>query len=380
MTTTSWILLLDYLASAFLGAMVIELMLVVTYKRRLFDKPDARKVHSIPVPRLGGISFLPVMMITVAVTIGMMYHLGLTGYFEREYYVLIQLAVLLGSGMLMYIVGVADDLVDVNYRFKLLFQFVASCIVVLSGLWIKDYCGLFGIHRIPGVVGMPVSVFLIIYIMNSINMIDGIDGLASGIGILSLIALTAIAYAEGHFLHMVIGITLLGVVTVFWLFNMFGSREQSTKVFMGDSGSLTLGLFLSFLIINASDFGEGNPSLNGYYMAIGFSTLIIPLLDVPRIVCWRLIHRQSPFQADQNHIHHLLMRCGLSQHATLAVLLGVDVALILLTVLLGRKMGITGVFCIDALVWYTFTAVVWAVLKRKGKAVPSAQPIETGDR
>ena len=380
MTTTSWILLLDFLASAFLGAMVIELMLVVTYKRRLFDKPDARKVHNIPVPRLGGVSFLPVMMITVAVTIGMMYHLGLTGYFEKEYYVLIQLAVLLGSGMLMYIVGVADDLVDVDYRFKLLFQFIASCVVVLSGLWIKDFYGLFGLHEVRGFIGMPFSVFLIIYIINSINMIDGIDGLASGIGILSLITLTIIAFAEDHFLHMIIGVTLLGVVSVFWLFNMFGSKEQSTKVFMGDSGSLTLGLFLSFLIINVSDFSAGDPSRNSLYMALGFSTLAIPMLDVPRIVIWRLSQRRSPFQPDNNHIHHLLMRCGLSQHGALGVLLGVDVVLILLTLFLAQCVSVTWVFWIDVLLWYAFTGIVLVFLRRKEKASPSAPTKEIGGR
>ncbi len=380
MNTTALILLCAFIASALLGAMVIDLVLIVTYKRRLFDKPEVRKVHSAPVPRLGGVSFLPVLMITLAVTVGMMYHLGLTRFFEQEYYVLIQLAVLLGSGMLMYIVGIADDLVEVNYRLKLLFQFIASCIIVVSGLWIKNLCGLFGVHSLPGIIGMPLSVLLIMYIMNSINMIDGIDGLAAGLGILSLITLTVIAYAENHFLHMLIGVSMLGVVAVFWIFNLFGSRERSTKVFMGDSGSLTIGLILSFLIINASDFGEGNPSLNGYYMAIGFSTLIIPMLDVPRLVFLRLARHQSPFQPDRNHIHHLLLRCRLSQHASLAVLLGVDVALVLLTVLIGRKMSVTAVFCIDMLVWYAFTAVVSVLLKRKGRASLSAQPTETPGR
>lgn len=380
MNTTFLILLLDFLASVLLGVMVIELLLVVTYKRRLFDKPDPRKVHSFPVPRLGGVAFLPVLMITVAVTIGMMYHLGVTGYFAQEYDVLIQLAVLLGAGMLMYIVGVADDLVDVNYRFKFLYQFVASCIVVLSGLWIKDYCGLFGIHQLRGLIGMPLSVFLIIYIINSINLIDGIDGLASGLGILSLITLTIIAFAENHFLHMVIGVSMLGVVVAFWLFNMFGTRERCTKVFMGDSGSLTLGLILSFLIINVSDFGEGDPSRNAMYMALGFSTLIIPLLDVPRIVIWRLARGQSPFQPDNNHIHHLLMRCGLSQHAALGILLGVDVLIILLTAFLVRRVSVTWVFFIDVVVWYAFTAVVVAILRRKEKASLSVRPTETPDR
>lgn len=380
MTTTSLILLCDFFASALLGLMVIELLLVVTYKRHLFDKPEERKVHSVPVPRLGGVSFLPVLMITLAVTIGMMYHLGLTSYYEQDYYVLIQLAVLFGSGMLMYIVGVADDLVDVNYRFKLLFQFVASCIVVLSGLWIKDYGGLFGIHEVPGLIGMPLSVLLIMYIINSINMIDGIDGLASGLGILSLIVLTVIAYAESHFLHMLIGVTMIGVVFVFWLFNMFGSRERSTKVFMGDSGSLTLGLILSFLIINVSDFGDGNQSWSGFYMTVGFSTLIIPMLDVPRIILSRLARHRSPFQPDRNHIHHLLLRCGLSQHGTLAVLLGVDAVLILLNVFLGLELSTTWMFCIDVLLWYAFTAAVSLIVRRREKASLSTQPTETPDR
>ena len=85
MSASFYILLLDFAAAAFLGVMVIELILSVTYKRRWFDLPNARKVHDMPVPRLGGVSFLPVIMITIAVTIGMMYHLGLTGVFEQDY-------------------------------------------------------------------------------------------------------------------------------------------------------------------------------------------------------------------------------------------------------------------------------------------------------
>lgn len=380
MTPSFWILLIDYLSAAFLGMMVTELILSVSYQRKLFDVPDERKVHDLPVPRLGGVSFLPVMMITIAVTVGMMYHQGLTGLFQHDYYVLIQLSVLLGSGMLMYIVGVADDLSPIDFRMKFLFQFVASCIVVMAGLWIKDYCGLLGIHRVPGIIGMPFSVLLIIFIINSINLIDGIDGLASGIGIISLIALTCIAFVERRFLHMMIGVTALGVVSVFWLYNMFGTRERSTKVFMGDSGSLTLGLILSFLIINISDIHSADPDRTAYYLAIGFSTLIIPMLDVPRIVFWRLIHRRSPFMPDNNHIHHLLMRCGLSQHGTLAVLIGLDVVLIVLNVLLGGVMDITCLFFLDILLWVLFTAAVLWTLRRREKASPSGSATGTQDR
>ena len=365
MSTTFYILLLDYIAAAILGVMVIELILSVTYQRRWFDLPNARKVHDLPVPRLGGVSFLPVIMITIAVTIGMMYHQGVTGVFEQDYYVLIQLSVLLGSSMLMYIVGIADDLVTVSFKTKFLFQFIASCIVVLAGLWIKDYCGLFGIHALPGLVGMPLSVLLIIFIINSINFIDGIDGLASGICILSLLTLSYIAYAEGRFLHMMIGWTTLGVVTVFWLYNMFGSREKSTKIFMGDSGSLTLGLFLSFLIINVSNLNLEDTDKTGRYLAIGFSTLLIPMLDVVRLVIYRLAHRRSPFQPDSHHIHHLLVKAGLSLHQALALLLSVDVLFIVLTACLVKILDITWVFCVDVALWGALMLTLLRVLKRR---------------
>lgn len=365
MSTSFVILLLDFLASAGLGAMVIELILSVTYKKMWFDQPGARRVHDRPVPRLGGASFLPVLMIIIAVTLGMMYHLGLTSFFEHDYHVLIQLSVLLGSGMMMYIVGIADDLVSVGYKTKLLFQFIASCIIVLAGLWIKDYCGLFDIHTVPGLIGMPLSVLLIIYVVNAINFIDGIDGLASGFCLLSLVALFCVAFAEGRFLHMMIAITVMGVLTVFWLYNVFGSREKCTKLFMGDSGSLTLGLILSFLIINVSGFGSTEGEGVGNYLAISFATLLIPMLDLFRLVVWRLAHRRSPFKPDNNHIHHLLMRCGLSQHRTLVLLLSLDVLFIVLTALMVRWLDITWVFLADVALWGVMMTVILLLLKHR---------------
>lgn len=365
MNTSFYILFLDYLAAAFLEVMVIELILSVTYKRHWFDQPNERKVHDYPVPRLGGASFLPVIMITIAVTIGMMYHLGLTGVFAHDYHVLIQLSVLMGSGMLMYIVGIADDLVTVDFKMKFLFQFIASCIVVLAGLWIKNYCGLFGIHEVPGQVGMPLSVLLIIYIINAINFIDGIDGLASGICILALFTMSYFAYAEGRFLYMMIVGTALGVVTVFWLYNFFGRREKSRKLFMGDSGSLTLGLILSFLIVNVNDYDPEDTKMVGEYLAIGFSTLLIPMLDALRLVIYRLAHHRSPFQADSNHIHHLLIRCGFSQHQTLAIILFFDVLFIIFTAVLVKWIDITWVFILDVVLWGILMLYLCFMLKRR---------------
>jgi UDP-N-acetylmuramyl pentapeptide phosphotransferase/UDP-N-acetylglucosamine-1-phosphate transferase len=305
------------------------------------------------------------MMIIIAVTIGMMYHLGLTSFFEHDYHTLIQLSVLMGSGMMMYIVGIADDLVSVGYKTKLLFQFIASCIIVLSGLWIKNYCGLFGFRAVPGLIGMPLSVLLIIYVVNAINFIDGIDGLASGLCLLSLGTLFYIASAEDRFLLMMIAGTAMGVLTVFWLYNVLGSREKCTKLFMGDCGSLTLGLILCFLIINLSDLETTGEHGVGKYLAIGFSTLLIPMLDVLRLVVWRLAHRRSPFMADNNHVHHLLIRCGLTQHLALVVLLLADVLFIALTMLMVNWLDITWVFIADIALWSVLMMTLCLILRRK---------------
>ena len=208
MTIHHLILLCDFLAGILIGGTIIMLLLKIAYNNRIFDLPGTRKVHELPIPRLGGMSFLPAVIIIVASTIVVLYSRNLTSVSFGENAHFVQMTYMLVSAVILYLIGVTDDLSNLDYRVKLVFQFIASAVLVFAGLRIGNFYGMFGLHEIPAWFGIPFTILLLMFVTNAINMIDGIDGLASGMGILSLIALTAIAYAENHFLHMLIGVSM----------------------------------------------------------------------------------------------------------------------------------------------------------------------------
>lgn len=344
------ILAVDFLLAVGVGAAIVKLLLIVSYKNRLFDIPDERKVHKIPVPRLGGMSFMPTLMIVIAFSIGFLYRLGIMETPAPDAVMIIRLAYMLGSAMLLYVLGILDDLSDLNYKMKFLVQFLASSLLVSSGLWLSNFYGLFGVERIPFYIGMPFTVLLFMFITNAINMIDGIDGLASGLAMITLGILSFIYIRERRFIYSTVSVTMLGTVLAFWLYNMFGTPQKKSKLYMGDTGSLTLGLIICFLIVSLSSFRGYNGFItNGKYIIIVFSSLLIPLLDVIRLFITRIVKHKSPFEADDNHIHHRLMRCGLTARQTLVVILAMDLAIVLVNVALTRLFKYNLILCINSI-------------------------------
>ena len=352
MESSYLILALDFVAAFLLGAGMIKLLLRIAYHNRLFDQPGVRKVHTIPVPRLGGMSFLPVLIIIIAFSIGCLYQFGLVHTSFSDNALFVRVTYMLGSAMILYVVGVADDLAGLTYKTKFLFQLFAALVMVASGLWIKNLYGLFGLYAIHDAVGIPLTVLLLLFVMNALNLIDGMDGLASGISIISLVCLSVIFIYEHRYVYAMTSITTLGVVSAFWLFNMFGKPEKETKLYMGDTGALTLGLVLCFLILALGTFiGHNGPTRNCKYFVIAFSSLMIPLLDVMRLIVYRIKHHRNPFLPDMNHIHHKLLQLGMSPRKALFVLLGADILLILLNALLSRYVNVNILFVADILVY-----------------------------
>ena len=353
------VLLGEFLLAMLVGAAIIKVLLQVSYKNKIFDIPNERKVHITPVPRLGGMSFMPTLMIVIAFSIGIIYRLDLMATPTMDIMLLVRLSFLMGSSMLLYVIGILDDLSDLSYKTKFLVQFLASSLLVSSGLWLNNFYGLFGIGRIPFYIGMPFTVLLLMWITNAINMIDGIDGLASGLSIIALGVLSYLFFRERRFIYSSIAITMLGAVIAFWLFNMFGKPENKSKLYMGDTGSLTIGLVLCFLIVSISSFtGRSGMITNGKYLTIVFSSLLIPLLDVPRVMFSRIIKHKSPFEADENHIHHKLLRCGLSARQSLWIILAMDAVIVVLTAGMTRIFGINLIFAIDILIYLIIFFVV----------------------
>ena len=222
-----------FLLSFALGFWAIPNIIRVSLKKSLFDMPDSRKIHRVPIPRLGGMAFFPIILITVCFTMACCYLVGF--WFLREnILVLFTRYLLLITGLtLLYLVGLMDDLVGVNYKKKFLAQIVCASLFPLSNLVIDNLWGLFGIHHLSPWISIPLTMFLVVYITNAINLIDGIDGLSSGLTCISLFALGCASAIKHQYVFEMICFAALGVLISFWYFNVYGKADKGTKVFMG---------------------------------------------------------------------------------------------------------------------------------------------------
>ena len=327
---TAYSTAVPFLLSALLGWLFVPRVLLISRKKKLYDIPDARKVHNRPIPRLGGITFFPVLIMSFCLTIGIWMLMHLYGGL-LQVNLLIARFILLSVGMMvLYLTGVTDDLIGVSYKAKFMVQIVCAMLFPLSGLWIHDLSGLFWLHEIPAWIGIPLTVFLVVYITNAINLIDGVDGLASGLCSISLFTLGMAAAIKAQYLFSMISFGMLGVLLPFWFYNVFGNAEKGKKIFMGDTGSSTLGYLLSFLLVYMASLDKmGFPR---GMLLMGFSTMIIPLMDIPRVMLARVREGRNPFTPDKNHIHHKLMRTGMKPFWTMITLLVVTMFLIVFTV------------------------------------------------
>ena len=327
---TAYATAVPFLISALLGWLFVPRVLLISRKKKLYDIPDARKVHNRPIPRLGGITFFPVLLMSFCLSIGVWMLMHLYGGLPHVHIFIARFILLTVGMMILYLTGVTDDLIGVSYKAKFVVQILCALLFPLSGLWIHDLSGLFWLHEIPAWVGIPLTVFLVVYITNAINLIDGVDGLASGLCSISLFTLGMASAIKSQYLFCMISFGMLGVLLPFWFYNVFGNAEKGKKIFMGDTGSLTLGYLLSFLLVYMGSLDKmGFPR---GMLLMGFSTMIIPLMDIPRVMMVRIREGRNPFTPDRNHIHHKLMKIGMKPFSTMITLLMVTIFLITFTV------------------------------------------------
>lgn len=349
-----------------IGMYVIPRILLVSARKQLFDEPDERKVHERPVSRLGGISFLPVLLISVSTTLAVRLGLDAEATGDLGSDTLVRMLLMVAGMTVMFLVGAKDDLVGVAYRWKFVAQICAGLLLPVGGLWLHGLDGLFGIYELPAWAGWLLTVFAVVYITNAMNLIDGIDGLASG---LSMIAFTVFGLCfawKGQYLMASLAFGMTGVLIPFWVRNMFGNEKRGRKIFMGDAGSLTLGYLLSFLAVSLSVQG-GTVYPSGMLM-VCFGTLLIPLLDVAYVVYVRTRNKKNPFKPDKNHIHHRLLRTGMGAHCVLAVLLTASLLFIALNaagLLLG--VSLTLLLCTDITLWLVMQAVIHVMQKQENR-------------
>lgn len=313
--------LLATLTAFSVGFLITPIVISVLKKAQIGDVPGGRKIHKKFTPSMGGIGFVLATFVALSIW-GWQFPVPDIRY-------------LLGAIALMFFVGLRDDMVELKAKHKLMGQFVAVLLVVVAGdIRIKDFHGFLGLYEIPDLISYVFSSFVLLALTNAFNLIDGLDGLAGTIASISLSLLGGWFYIQGLESFAVLSFTLLGSVLAFMIFNW-----HPAKIFMGDTGSLTLGFALGSLVVA---FMEHNAALpNGTFLKLepsftaGVVLMIYPLYDMARVFTKRISQGRHPMTADKSHIHHFLMRMGL-KHNEVALTLGLlQLILILIVFILG---------------------------------------------
>lgn len=274
----------------------IPVIIEVAKDKKLFDMPGGRKVHDAVIPTLGGLGIFAGFIIAM-----------LIGVPPSEASVL---QYFIAAIMIIFFMGIKDDILILTATKKFVGQLIAAAILIkFAGIRITDMYGMMGINTLSPTVSFLITLFTIVVITNSFNLIDGVDGLAGSLGLLTSITFGGYFYLSGQVMYSVIALSLTGSLIAFLIYNF-----NPAKIFMGDTGSLLIGLINSILVIKFINIASGPASAFPLQSApaIGFSILLVPLFDTLRVVSHRILSRRSPFSPDRNHIHHFLLDLGLN--------------------------------------------------------------------
>lgn len=294
--------------------MAIPSIIRVSVIKNLFDEPGERKSHVSSIPTLGGLAIFAGVVFSYS-----FWSAGLENT-STQY--------ILAAIIVMFFIGIKDDIVELTANKKLYGQMVAAIIIVLfADIRITSLCGIFGIYQIPYWFSVAITIFTILVIINSYNLIDGIDGLAGGIGAISSFTFGLWFYNYNQIALCILAFSLFSSLLAFLVYNF-----SPANIFMGDTGSLVVGLILSVLTIQFIELSfdalpYAFPFRSSPAMAIAI--LILPLADTFRIFTVRIINKRSPFQADRNHIHHQLLDLGLTHREAALTLYLVNIGFVL---------------------------------------------------
>ena len=304
--------LLSIIISFTITFLAIPVVINVAEMKKLFDVPDERKVHRIPITPLGGLGIFGGFVFGCLLNI----HFGASA--EFQYFI--------AAALIIFFLGLKDDILVISPVKKFIGQVLAAFMIIYyGGIQIRSMHGFLGIYQLPEMFSLLLTYFAVIVIINSFNLIDGIDGLAGSLGMMAL-TLFGIYFLYVNMLsYSILAFSLAGSLLAFLIFNF-----QPAKIFMGDTGSLLIGLINAILVIkfiNVANTSEVSFPIASA-PAVGFALLMIPLLDTLRVFAIRIFHRRSPFSPDRNHIHHLLLDRGFSHRAITLILLSINLVVV----------------------------------------------------
>ena len=309
----------------------IPVVITIADAKKLFDIPGERKIHYTPVPSLGGVGIFAALLISVSTMISFA-EAPMMQYF-------------IAAAVIIFFLGLKDDILLISPMKKFAGQFIAAFLLVYpGGLQMNSFHGFMGLGQLHSAVAVLFTFLTILVVINAFNLIDGVDGLAGTLGLISTLFFGVVFAIEKDFAFAILSFSMAASLLAFLVYNYSPAR-----IFMGDTGSLLLGLVNAVLVIRFIN----TASLPGTVLqfdaapAIGVAALFVPLMDTFRVTLVRVYHRRSPFDPDVNHIHHLLMKRGFSHMqitGTLGLLALGFIAFAILAQSMGINFVITGLF------------------------------------
>lgn len=283
-------MLLSVLIFSCLSSILINIIIQRKFlSNGLVDKINHRSSHKVIATRSGGVS----LFILVFLISSYNYIIGVTLF---DYSLIIPLILLLS-------IGLYDDIYNIDYKLKFIFQIIAAKLIIDSGLIIDNFHGLFNIYEINRILAQVLTIFVIVAIINSINFIDGIDGLAIVVISIFIIIFENSVLTPTPFIYL--SFILLGSFIPILVYNL----KPQNKVFLGDSGSLFLGGVVSIYVLHIlSNKYIINPDFDINKILFVISILFYPIVDIIRVFFLRVRKGKSPFLADKNHIHHIILK------------------------------------------------------------------------
>jgi UDP-N-acetylmuramyl pentapeptide phosphotransferase/UDP-N-acetylglucosamine-1-phosphate transferase len=329
----------SFLTALVLALAAMPVLIRIAQQRGFVDLPDQRKLHQRPIPLLGGLGIVSSFLLAVL-------------FWSAPWFVPEQLF-LLTALLVVFLMGLRDDLLPLGPQLKLAGQGVAALIVVVpAGYRLHDLNGLLGMHLLDGGLSVALSVLFVLFVMNAFNFIDGADGLAALLSGMASIAFVAIFSLAGDQLFALMAASLAGALLGFLPFNM-----QPARIFMGDAGSLPVGLLLAVFSIRMLALSPDLDFLLGL--------LIVPVVDLLRVITLRVFAGKSPLSPDRYHIHYRLLELGWSHRRVSLTLFVVNLGFLSFTVFASGIGSPSQTFLITLLMGLLFSQLPYWLLRRK---------------
>lgn len=344
--------LLIFLIAFVVSLIAIPSIIKVAKEKSLYDRPiENRKIHTDSIPNLGG----------VAIFLGF--------YFSVLMFRILcdstELSALCAASVLLFFVALKDDLISTAPKIRLFYQFIIALIIVwVGGIFFQNIPFFEADHALSRITNMIASLVFIVAIINAYNFIDGIDGLAGSLAVFGLLVFGFVFFEYGELSYAYLSLALAGSTLGFLLFNI-----HPAKIFMGDIGSMLLGVFMAVMAIKLANMEPLRLGLIPirHPASLSMAILIIPVMDMLTVIIIRLYLRLSPFNADKRHTHHRLLGLGLNQHGVTLSLLLFNAFMVLMALLMG---GLESWLCASILVALSalFQVLLILAFLRKAKA------------